>query len=190
LEKKEIRISTTDPDSWYMVREGKPEGFFYLDHRTVDGKYNFITDVFVTPGNVHDSIPYLKCLNRQIHRFDFLVEEVALDAGYLTMPICQELMKRNIFAVIAHRRFRPKKGLFINGNLNTYLNKMYIFALPGMNSPIQLPIAQDTANTSKSKCVSELSLSLPLYSLQNLSKSCDSPRVGKCQRMGSKKPFE
>ncbi|MBA4603552.1 IS1182 family transposase, partial [Thermoactinomyces mirandus] len=112
LEEKEIRISTTDPDSGYMVRDGKPEGFFYLDHRTVDGKYNFITDVFVTPGNVHDSIPYLKRLNRQINRFDFLVEEVALDAGYLTIPICQELMKRNIFTVIAHRRFRPKKGLF------------------------------------------------------------------------------
>ena len=112
MEEKEIRISTTDPDSGYMVRDGKPEGFFYLDHRTVDGKYNFITDVFVTPGNVHDSIPYLERLDRQINRFDFLVEEVALDAGYLTMPICQELMKRNIFTVIAHRRFRPKKGLF------------------------------------------------------------------------------
>lgn len=142
-----------------MVREGKPEGFFYLDHRTVDGKYNFITDVFVTPGNVHDSIPYLKRLNRQIHRFDFLVEEVALDAGYLTMPICQELMKRNIFAVIAHRRFR-QKVFFINGNLNTYLNKMYIFALPGMNSAIQLPIAQDTANTSQIQmCVRIVSFS-------------------------------
>lgn len=112
LEEKEIRISTTDPDSGYMVREGKPEGFFYLDHRTVDGKYNFITDVFVTPGNVHDSIPYLERLDRQISRFDFLVEEVALDAGYLTIPICQEMKKRNIFTVIAHRRFRPKKGLF------------------------------------------------------------------------------
>lgn len=95
-----------------MVREGKPEGFFYLDHRTVDGKYNFITDVFVTPGNVHDSIPYLERLDRQISRFDFLIEEVALDAGYLTMPICQEMKKRNIFTVIAHRRFRSKKGLF------------------------------------------------------------------------------
>jgi hypothetical protein len=42
-----------------MVRDGKPEGLFYLDHSTVDVKYNLITDVFVTPGNVHDSIPFL-----------------------------------------------------------------------------------------------------------------------------------
>ncbi len=58
-EVKETKVSTTDPDSGYMVREGKPEGFFYLDHRTVDGRHSIITDTFVTPGNVHDSIPSL-----------------------------------------------------------------------------------------------------------------------------------
>lgn len=38
-----------------MVREGKPKGFFYLDHRTVDAKHAIITDTHVTPANVHDS---------------------------------------------------------------------------------------------------------------------------------------
>ncbi len=42
---KTIKQSTTDPDSGYMVRDQKPKGFFYLDHRTVDGKANIITDV-------------------------------------------------------------------------------------------------------------------------------------------------
>ena len=56
---KPTKISTTDADAGYMVRDHKPEGFFYLDHRTVDGKYNIITDTYVTPGNVHDSRPYL-----------------------------------------------------------------------------------------------------------------------------------
>src|SRR5690606_2962621 len=98
-----------DPDSGYMVRDGKPEGFFYLDHRTVDGKYNFITDVYVTPGNIHDSVPYLERLDRQINRFGFQVEEVALDAGYLTMPICQGLKEREIFAV--ERSFADAKEL-------------------------------------------------------------------------------
>lgn len=60
-----MKVSTTDPDSGYMFREGKPEEFFYLDHRTVDVKYNLITDVFVTVGNVHDSVPYLSRLDRQ-----------------------------------------------------------------------------------------------------------------------------
>lgn len=112
VEEKEIKVSTTDPDSGYMIRDGKPEGFFYLDHRTVDLKYNLITDVHVTPGNVHDSIPYLSRLDRQRKRFGFEVEAIALDSGYLTSPICKGLQERNIFAVIAHRRFQPTKGLF------------------------------------------------------------------------------
>ncbi|KJD37322.1 transposase, partial [Paenibacillus polymyxa] len=109
---KEIKVSKTDPDSGYMIRDGKPEGFFYLDHRTVDMKYNVITDVHVTPGNVHDSVPYLSRLDRQRERFAFQVEAVALDSGYLTTPICRGLQSRKIFAVIAHRRFHPKQGLF------------------------------------------------------------------------------
>ena len=33
---KSTKVSRTDKDAGYMVREGKPKGFFYLDHRTVD----------------------------------------------------------------------------------------------------------------------------------------------------------
>jgi transposase len=110
-ETKEIKVSTTDSESGYMFREGKPEGFFYLDHRTTDLKYNIITDVHVTAGNVHDSVPYLERLDRQKERFDFDVEAVALDSGYLTAPICKGLVERNIFGVIGHRRFKSSKGL-------------------------------------------------------------------------------
>jgi len=39
---KETKVSRTDPDAGYMVREGKPKGFFYLDHRTVDGRLGII----------------------------------------------------------------------------------------------------------------------------------------------------
>lgn len=111
VEEKEIKVSTTDPDSGYMHREGKPEGFFYLDHRTVDAKYTIITDAYVTAGNVNDSIPYLNRLHRQKERFGFSVEAVALDSGYLTAPICKGLKDQDIFAVIGYRRFHSTKGL-------------------------------------------------------------------------------
>ena len=62
---REIKTSTTDPESGYMTREGKPQGFFYLDHRTVDAQHALITDTFVSAGNVHDSRPYLDRLDRQ-----------------------------------------------------------------------------------------------------------------------------
>jgi len=107
---KEIKVSDTDSDSGYLYRENKPEGFFYLDHRTTDLKFNIITDVHVTPGNVHDSKPYLERLDRQVQRFGFDVEAVGLDAGYLTVPICHGLSQRNIFGVIAHRRYQTRKG--------------------------------------------------------------------------------
>lgn len=61
---KETKVSRTDPDAGYMVRDGKPKGFFYLDHRTVDGKLGIITDTHTTPANVHDSIVYLDRLDR------------------------------------------------------------------------------------------------------------------------------
>ncbi len=111
VETKEIKVSTTDPESGYMYRDQKPEGFFYLDHRTTDIKFNIITDVHVTPGNFHDSVPYLERLDRQIKRFGFKVEATALDSGYLTTPICKGLVEREIFGVIGHRRFSPVKGL-------------------------------------------------------------------------------
>ncbi|MGG4550558.1 IS1182 family transposase [Rossellomorea marisflavi] len=111
-ETREVCQSTTDPDSGFMSRDQKQEMFCYLDHRTTDMKFNIITDAFVTPGNVHDSVPYLQRLDRQIERFKLEVEAVALDSGYLTNPICKGLSDRNVFGVIAHRRYHPTKGLF------------------------------------------------------------------------------
>lgn len=109
---REIKQSTTDPDSGYMVRDGKPKGFFYLDHRTVDGKHNLITDVHVTPGNVHDSKPYLDRLDRQQQRFGFQVEAVGLDAGYFTAAICHGIELRELVGVISYRRPNHRKGSF------------------------------------------------------------------------------
>jgi transposase len=110
-EEKETRVSRTDPDSGYMKRERKPEGFCYLDHRTVDGKYSIITDVHVTPGNVHDSVPYLDRLDRQRERFGFEVENVGLDAGYFTSHICKGLVDRGIYGAMPYTRPGGKKGM-------------------------------------------------------------------------------
>lgn len=111
-ETREVKQSTTDPDSGYMVRDGKPKGFFYLDHRTVDDRCNIITDVHVTAGNVHDSVPYLDRLDRQRKRFGFDVNAVGLDAGYFTAGITKGLEDRDIYGVISYRRPTHRKGYF------------------------------------------------------------------------------
>lgn len=112
---RNIKVSTTDPDSGYMNRDGKPKGFFYLDHRTVDSKFAIITDTHVTAGNVHDSRPYLERLDHQMHRFDFSPHSVGLDAGYSTNAICYGLEQRDIAPVMGYRRPVHRKGYFYKG---------------------------------------------------------------------------
>ena len=117
---KETKISTTDPESGYMVRDGKPKGFFYLDHRSVDGLHNIITDSYVTPASVHDSSPYLERLDRQRERFGLPVEAVGLDAGYDTAAICKGLEERKIYGVIGYRRPTHRQGYFRKHDYHYY----------------------------------------------------------------------
>lgn len=110
--RKSTKISDTDPDAGYMMRDKKPEGFFYLDHRTVDGKYGLITDTHVTPGNINDARPYLERLDRQCERFALNPIAVGLDAGYNTAAICHGLVERGIDGVVGYKRPHSPVGRF------------------------------------------------------------------------------
>ena len=109
----EIKQSTTDPDSGFMTREGKPQGFFYLDHRTVDGRNNLIVDCHVTAGNINDARPYPSRLQRIWERFGFNTWCVGIDAGYKTAYIAKFLQECGIYGVAGYRR-KPhrNKNLF------------------------------------------------------------------------------
>ena len=116
---KETKVSRTDPDAGYMVRDGKPKGFFYLDHRTVDGRHGIITETHATPANVHDSIVYLGRLDRQRERFGFHVGALGLDAGYATTGIAKGLEERSILGVTGYRRpTPPRSGMMPNKVFN------------------------------------------------------------------------
>ena len=115
-ELKRQRINTTDPDSGYYHRDHKEEGFMYLDHRTVDGKNNIIIDCHITPGNVHDSGPYIDRLNQIERNFGLIPGKVALDSGYYSLDILKQLDKKNIFSVIGYRRFSRSKDNHINAD--------------------------------------------------------------------------
>lgn len=105
---KNTKVSTTDPDAGFMHRDQKPKGFFYLDHRTVDRKHNFILDTFITPGNVNDAQPYIGRLDVTCERFELTPLTVGLDAGYFQAPICYLLEQRQVEGVFGYRR--PHKG--------------------------------------------------------------------------------
>ena len=54
--------STTDPESGQQSRDGKPNGFYYSEHRTVDSKRNVIVNVHVEAANINDVTPMPRCV--------------------------------------------------------------------------------------------------------------------------------
>lgn len=142
-----IKQSTTDPDSGYMVRDDKPKGFFYLDHRTVDGKHAIIVDTHATAGNVADSSPYLSRLDRVIQRFGLKPWWVGLDAGYYSAPICHGIEQRGINAVMGYRRPSHKEGYFYKRQYS-YDAIADTYTCPkGKSSRMSIPTVWVIANT-------------------------------------------
>ena len=85
-----------------MTRDGKPKGFFYLDHRTVDGA-----------NNINDARPYPQRLLRTITRFDFNPIAVGIDAGYRTAYIAKFLHDIGLYGVSGYKRVSHRnKDLF------------------------------------------------------------------------------
>lgn len=78
---KNTKVSTTDPESGFMHRDNKPQGFFYLDHCSVDGKPGIITGYVGDAGNVHDSQPYIARLKRQTELCGLETVAADVDAG-------------------------------------------------------------------------------------------------------------
>ena len=126
---KTVKQSTTDPESGYMHRDGKPKGFFYLDHRTVDEKANIITDTYVTPGNVNDVKPYIDRLKVQIEKFGFSVDAVGLDAGYNVSAICKQICDLEINAAMGYRRGCQQKGKYGKSKF-TYSQELDVYVCP------------------------------------------------------------
>jgi Transposase and inactivated derivatives len=130
---KDIKVSTTDPESGYMNRDGKPKGFFYLDHRTVDSKHNIITDVYVTPGNINDVDPYVERLDIQIKKFNFKTKYVGADAGYLTNNICKEICERELKAVMGYRRSPHVRGKYTKFKFE-YVKEQDVYYCPDLRA--------------------------------------------------------
>lgn len=85
------RVSRTDPEAGHMKRPGKPEGQYYLSHQTVDADHGIILGVTVTPGDVHDSVPYLEHLE-QIHKNVIPLQAATADSAY-DFPLAHRVLE-------------------------------------------------------------------------------------------------
>lgn len=104
--------STTDPDSGQLSKEGKPDGFHYSEHRTVDSLCNVIVNVDITAANIHDTTPLLGLLRQIEHRLGKLPDYMGLDAGYHNAATARLLEEAGIQGVIGYRRHTYKTPYF------------------------------------------------------------------------------
>ncbi|WP_144526358.1 IS1182 family transposase, partial [Bacillus pumilus] len=106
--KKEMKVSTTDPESGYYVKDEREKSFAYSFHTACDSK-GFILGSLVTGGNVHDS----RMLDSLVSKVTEKVGKpnvVAVDAGYKTPYIAKFLMDQEIRPVMPYTRPRTKAG--------------------------------------------------------------------------------
>ncbi|MCL2546341.1 MAG: transposase [Oscillospiraceae bacterium] len=128
-ETKEITQSTTDADCGLMNRPGKPTGFHYLNHQTIDGGSGIITDVFVTSGNTLDHQHHAARINYQVDKFGLATTAIGGDAGYDVPEVHAEMYKRGIKTYIPRKASSakelesmfPREAFEYNHTLDAYI---------------------------------------------------------------------
>ncbi|MCM3025146.1 IS1182 family transposase [Heyndrickxia ginsengihumi] len=107
---KEIKESTTDPESGYYVKDERTKQFAYSFHAATDAK-GFVLSAIVTPGNVHDSHLLPPLVEKVIHHVQKPLA-VAADAAYKTPAIANYLLEHQILPALPYTRPKTKKGYF------------------------------------------------------------------------------
>ncbi|WML40038.1 IS1182 family transposase [Neobacillus sp. OS1-2] len=127
-ETKEIKESTTDPESGYYVKDERTKQFAYSFHTAAD-KNGFVLGTIVTPGNVHDSTMLEPLLEKVIENSG-KPAAVAADAGYKTPAIAQYLIENEIRPALPYTRPRTKEG-YLKKNDFVYDEHYDCYLCPG-----------------------------------------------------------
>ena len=97
---KEIKVSTTDPESGWFHKGEHKEVFAYAIETACD-KHGWILGYTVNPGNLHDSKTF-KGLFDKIENIG--MEKLIADAGYKTPAIAKLLLDKGITPVFPYKR--------------------------------------------------------------------------------------
>jgi len=109
-EMKEIKESTTDPESGYYVKDERTKQFAYSFHAATDEK-GFVLSTIVTPGNIHDSHILQPLVEKVIAQVGKPIA-VAADAAYKTPAITNFLLENQMLPVLPYTRPKTKVGFF------------------------------------------------------------------------------
>jgi len=106
--KKTVTISTTDPDCGLFVKGDHKKQMAYEAH-TVCDVHGVVLEVEVTPGNVHDSVPFDDVYDRIVEKFPDVHTFVA-DSAYKTPHICKKVFSDGRVLSTAYKRPQTMKG--------------------------------------------------------------------------------
>ena len=108
VKEKEIKQSTSDPDSGWF-HKGEHKQVFAYSVQTACDKHGWILGYTVNPGNHHDSRTF-KGLYDKIK--DIGIETLVADAGYKTPAIAKLLIDDDITPLFPYKRPMTKEGFF------------------------------------------------------------------------------
>jgi Transposase and inactivated derivatives len=109
-ETKEIKQSTTDPESG-LFHKGEHEKCFAYVANTACDKNNFILDFVIDAGNKHDSIMFDGLYKKVISNFPN-TQVIAVDSGYKTPWIMKQIIDSGRIPAVPYKRPMTKKGFF------------------------------------------------------------------------------
>lgn len=105
---REVTASTTDPESGLFHKGEHKMCFAYGAHTACD-RHNFILDVEVSAGNVHDSVMFDRLYERITKAFPE-IEIIAMDSAYKTPWICKRIIDDGRLPSLPYKRPMTKKG--------------------------------------------------------------------------------
>ena len=106
-EKIEI-VSSTDPDSGVFHKGEHKKCFAYEAHTACDGN-NFVLDVEVTAGNIHDSVAFDPLYDKVCDHFP-QHQTIVADSAYKTPWICKRIFESGRVLSTAYKRPMTRKG--------------------------------------------------------------------------------
>lgn len=106
--KKNIKMSTTDPDAGYY-HKGEHEKCFAYTHQAFSDGNGFVLVCTTNPGNMHDSVAFDDAFEELIEENEDKIENVCLDLGYNTPAICKKIEETGKEALMPYARQKGRK---------------------------------------------------------------------------------
>lgn len=106
--KKHVKVSKTDPESG-NYHKGEHEKCFAYTHQVFSDGNGFVVACSTNAGNVHDSVAFDSVYGELIKEHGEKIENICLDSGYNTPPICKKIKENGKEALMPYSRQKGRK---------------------------------------------------------------------------------